>query len=101
MGNQAQASHGRARCGPIQRKLKVAGGSGNHKTFGGGIQKRIVRVGPEVCRSGSAGSDHEPSDRTVFKQMFLDDFFDIGLIDIAIPDPLGIDHHDWSLGAPV
>lgn len=33
--------------------------------------------------------------------MFLDDFLDIGLIDIAIPDPFGIDHHDWALGAPV
>jgi hypothetical protein len=42
-------------------------------------------------------SNLESLNRTVMDQMLIDDFVNVGLVNIAIPSSLGIDHHDWTI----
>lgn len=46
-------------------------------------------------------SNHEPFDRTAMNKVFFHDLLDIRFIDVAVPDPLRIDHGNGSFRAAV
>src|SRR4051812_38998559 len=59
------------------------------------------RAGDELAPRARAHLHLQALDDASVAQMLLDDLVDVGLVDIGVPDTLGIDHHAGAFLAAV